>query len=502
MENYLDNKKVIIVGAGPGGLAAGMLLSSRGFDVKIFEKKLWPGGRTSEIDLEGFRFDAGPTFFMMKFILDEIFKQSGKDSKDYLDFIRLSPMYRLVFSDKTLNIYEQDEKEKMIEQMERAFKGEGKNLKKFYEKESIRYKRLFPILQADNQNIFDALRPRFLRSLGSFAIGKSLYDVLGDYFNEEKARLTFTFQSKYLGMSPWECPGAFGIVPFIEHNMGVYHIKGGLSEISRQMAKACIELGADLEYGKTVKKVITRERKAVGVELDDGKKEYGSPVIINADFGYAASELFQKGLLRKYSRKKLEKKKISCSIFMLYLGVKKKYNLEHNTIVFAKEYKKNVKDIFSGRLSGEDISFYVRDTSTTDPGLAPEGKSALYVLVPVPNNRSGIDWEEKRSLVREYALNGLKNRLGLEDIEENIEVEKIITPVEWEKEYNVYQGAVFNLSHNLGQMLWFRPHNKFEEVGDCYLVGGGTHPGSGLPTIYESARITSKLICKKAGVSY
>lgn len=495
-----NGKDIIIIGAGPGGLAAGMLLASRGFEVEIHEKNAQPGGRTSEIQLDGYRFDVGPTFFMMKFILDEIFSQSGKNSDDYLDFMRLSPMYRLLFSNHSLDVYEQ--KDQMARELDRAFPGEGKNLKKFHQKEANRFQKLFPILKGPNQHMADAFKPQFLRALPSFAPGKSLYDVLGDYFTKEEARLTFTFQSKYLGMSPWQCPGAYGMVPYVEHAMGVYHVKGGLSEISRQMGKACQQLGAKIYYNSPVKKVITENRKATGIILEGEKQKRCDSVIINADFGYAMSHLFAPGVLKKYAPPNLAKKKLSCSIFMLYLGVKKQYKLPHNTIVFAHNYRKNVEDTFSGKLSGEDISFYVRDTSTTDPGLAPEGKSALYVLTPVPNNRSGIDWETQKSQLRKYVINGMKKRLGLEDIQEHIEVEKIIHPQQWENDYHVYQGAVFNLAHNLRQMMWFRPHNQFEELDNCFLVGGGTHPGSGLPTIYESGRITSRLICQKFGVAF
>lgn len=155
-----------------------------------------------------------------------------------------------------------------------------------------------------------------------------------------------------------------------------------------------------------------------------------------------------------------------------------------------------------GKLPDNDISFYVRDTSTTDPDLAPTGKTPLYVLVPVPNNTTNIDWQKEKSNFRQITLDALKNRLDLKDIEEQIEIEKIITPTEWENDYNVYKGAVFNLGHQLRQMLWFRPHNHFEEAENIFLTGGGTHPGSGLPTIFESGRIAARLICQKYKKEY
>jgi len=171
--------------------------------------------------------------------------------------------------------------------------------------------------------------------------------------------------------------------------------------------------------------------------------------------------------------------------------------LLHHNIAFAQNYRQNILDVFSGKLTEKDFSFYVRDATKTDPTLAPSGKSALYILVPVANNRTGINWTEKKQEIRNRVLELMNIRLGVGDLSKNIEVEKIITPDDWEKDFNVDLGAVFNLAHNLGQMLWLRPHNRFEELQNLYLVGGGTHPGSGLPTIYQSGKIAADLIKEK-----
>lgn len=495
------NPTIGILGAGPGGLATAMLLSKRGFNVKIFEKNSIPGGRTSEIKLNNFRFDVGPTFFMMKYILDEIFEQSGFKSEEYLDFLKLSPMYKLIMPDNN-SIFVYDEYKKMKAELKKVFPKEKNGLDLFLKKEKKRFESLMPILQNNNNNIFDVFNWQFLKSIPHFSIGQSIFDIMGNYFKNDLAKLSFTFQSKYLGMSPWQCPGAFGLVPYVEHAQGVYHIKGGLSEISRQMAKLAQHNNCEINYNCEIKEIVFENKKSIGVKTTNNEFIKLDDIIINADFGYAASKLFPKNFLKKYSPKKLSKKKLSCSIFMLYLGLKKQYHLNHNTIIFAKEYKKNVIDIFEGKLPDNDISFYVRDTSTTDPDLAPTGKTPLYVLVPVPNNTTNIDWQKEKSNFRQITLDALKNRLDLKDIEEQIEIEKIITPTEWENDYNVYKGAVFNLGHQLRQMLWFRPHNHFEEAENIFLTGGGTHPGSGLPTIFESGRIAARLICQKYKKEY
>lgn len=491
----MNKKKIIIIGAGPGGLAAGMLLGHRGHEVHIYEKHGQPGGRTGEIKLGDYRFDIGPTFFMMKYILDEIFAETGRKSEDYMDFIRLEPMYKLLFKDQEIFAYQ--DPEKMKAEIKRVFPGNEDGVEKFYTREKKRFEKLMPILQADNLSMMDALRWRFLGALRWFSIGRSIFEEMGKYFEKAEARLTFTFQSKYLGMSPWECPGAFGLVPYVEHEFGIYHIQGGLSESARQMAKVCEEEGVKIHYNTPVRQLTLDGRTVTGVELEDGSKEAADRVVVNADFAYAMNNLVPDGTLRKWSKENLEKKGYSCSIFMLYLGVDKQYDLDHHTIAFAKDYRTNVDDIFGGKLTEEDISFYVCNRTLTDKDSAPEGKSALYVLVPVPNTKSGIDFITNKNSIRRWTIDGMKERMGLTDIEEHIEEELIIGPDEWESDYNVQFGAVFNLAHYLNQMLWFRPRNKFEELDNLYLVGGGTHPGSGLPTIYESGRIAANLIEKE-----
>jgi len=489
-------KKIVIVGAGPGGLTAGLLLAAKGFDVEIFEKADRPGGRNSHIDLSGHKFDVGPTFLMMKYVLDEIFKLAGERTDDHLKLTRLSPMYRLFFEHDYIDVHE--EKGKMMAELDRVFPGEGENLKKFQEREERRFKKLMPCLTKDYSSLSSFLTKRFIEAIPHFSLGKSLYGVLGDYFKTPETRICFTFQSKYIGMSPWRCPGAFGMIPYVEHVFGIYHVEGGLSRISEVMADLFIKKGGRINYDSPVKQLIFKGKKAVGLELSDGSKIEADKIIVNSDFAYSAVNLMPKGVLPKYSAKKLAKKDYSCSTIMFYWGIKGGYELPHHSVFFAKNYRKNVDDMFSGKLSGRDISFYVRNASFTDRTVSPEGKSQLYILVPCPNKKLGakINWEKESRNIRQAVIERLKDRMDFDDIEERIETEKVITPDDWTNEYNVHYGATFNLSHRLLQMLWFRPRNRLEGVKNVYLVGGGTHPGSGLPTIYESGRISAELLEK------
>lgn len=492
-------KKIIVVGAGPGGLTAGMLLSHRGFDVTIYEKNHRVGGRSQELDLNGFKFDLGPTFLMMKFLLDQVFEESGRKIDDYLKFDLLDPMYRLQYEDKKVDIFWK--KEKLKKELEEKIGMPPETYDKFLEKEGVRFKKMYPCLQKSYHKLTSYLSVDLFKALPHLGIGKSMYSDLGRYVKNESDRLAFSFQSKYLGMSPWECPAAFMIIPYIEHQFGIYHVEGGLSRISDAMAKVIEEEKGTIKLNSPIKKLIIEKGAVKGVELENGEKDFADEVILNADFAYAMSQLAE-GKTKKYSKPKLSKKKYSCSTFMLYLGLKKTYDLEHHTILFSEDYKKYVNKIFKDHDMDEDLSIYVRNASINDKTLAPEGKSAVYVLVPVPNNRSKIDWDKDKKKWRELVIKQMEEKLKMTNLEANIEVEKIITPKDWEIDYNVFLGATFNLAHTLDQMLSLRPRNKFEEWENCYLVGGGTHPGSGLPTIYESGRITSNLISEKYKIKY
>jgi phytoene desaturase len=225
-------------------------------------------------------------------------------------------------------------------------------------------------------------------------------------------------------------------------------------------------------------------------------------VVINADFAHAMQTLVPDRLRRRWTNRKLGAKKFSCSTFMLYLGLEGlDEELAHHTIYLSADYRRNIAEIEAGRAPPTEPSFYVQNACVTDPELAPPGHSTLYVLVPVGNRTGdGIDWAREQHKFRAMAIERLK-LLGLRNIEARIRFEKLLTPDDWETQMAIHRGATFNLAHSLDQMLCFRPHNRFEDLDRVYLVGGGTHPGSGLPVIFESARITSRLLADDLGLS-
>jgi phytoene desaturase len=236
----------------------------------------------------------------------------------------------------------------------------------------------------------------------------------------------------------------------------------------------------------------------VGVRTDSGARK-ADAIVVNADFARAMQCLVPDGLRRRWTDRKLAKKKYSCSTFMMYLGIEGRYDLPHHTIHVAEDYAKNLDEIENRHVLSADPSFYVQNACVTDPGLAAAGHSTLYVLAPVTHQHSNVDWAQEKARFRHLMFRQLK-KAGYGKVEERVRYEKIVTPADWEGQHQIYRGATFNLAHSLDQMLHLRPRNRFEDLDGVYLVGGGTHPGSGLPVIFESARISSRLLAEELGL--
>ncbi len=495
-------KEIGIIGAGPGGLSAGMLLADEGFDVTIYEAEDRVGGRNACIEEDGFVFDIGPTFFMMPFVLEEMFETTGRDLHDYVELRMLEPFYQLVFSDgKKLKTYYDDKKFKRSIANLNPDDVNGYEKFKLKNRKKLRY--TLPVLQRPYSGWKDMLNKDIMKLMTVLHPTRSIWDELGMYYDDDRIKVGFTFQSKYLGMSPFNCPSMFTIIPFIEYHWGIYHVKGGLNQLSEAKAEVIKEEGGDIKLNTEVEEIVIEDGDAVALKLEDGTIEEFDEIVMNSDFAWSMKNLIPDEKRNKYKDKKLDNKKYSCSTFMLYFGLDKELpQLEHNNVFIAEDYKKNFLEIESEKELSQDPSFYVQNASKTDSSVAPDGHTALYVLVPVANLKGEINWDKEEERYRELVLNKLEDRLNEPDLREHIVFEKMITPKDWRDKFRVGYGATFNLAHNLGQMLLNRPRNDFEEFESMWLVGGGTNPGSGLPTIYESGRITANLIKKKYGLDY
>lgn len=485
-------QRVLIVGAGPGGLATAMLLAKAGLEVTVFESQGQVGGRTSAIEGDGYRFDLGPTFFLYPQVLEEIFAEVGRDLHREVPMTRLDPQYRLSFGAGGELLCRSDV-EQMVAEISKLAPADAPEFRRFMAYNRVKLEKFAPCLQTPFLGWSDLMQGRLLAVLPYLKPWKSLHAELASHFRDPRLQLAFTFQSKYLGMSPFECPSLFSILSFLEYEHGIWHPTGGCNALTRGMARVATELGATIRLREPVKQILFEGRRAVGVRTDQGEFR-ADAVVVNADFGYAMTTLVPNALRRRWTDEAIAAKRFSCSTFMLYLGVEGRCEqLQHHNIHIAAQYRQNLEDIEKRHVLTEDPSFYVENPCRTDPSMAPPGHSALYVLVPVSHQHPNIDWQKERTRYRQVALRQLA-KLGLADIEKRIRFERIVTPADWESKVGIYRGATFNLAHNLGQMLHLRPRNRFEDFDRMYLVGGGTHPGSGLPVIFESARISSRLL--------
>ncbi|MBI1190238.1 MAG: phytoene desaturase [Tepidisphaera sp.] len=507
---------VAIIGAGPGGLAAAMLLAASGLKVRVYEAAPTIGGRTSRIRSGDFSFDRGPTFFMMPYVLEELFAACNRRLASEVELTRLDPMYRLLLgrkgdSPRTLDATQD------IPEMSRRLAAlnprDGAAFPRFIAHNRYKLRHSESILRNPMRSPLDLFRPALLADTLKVAPvlnpHLSVHQLLSRYFEDPQVRLAVSFQSKYLGMSPYECPSLFTILPFIEYEYGIWHPTGGCHALMLAMARVAQELGAEIITDAPVTGLDFQGQTCRAVRVGGSgplanTAHHHEHVVLNADATWAMKHLIpaenRARASRDYADATLDAKKYSCSTYMLYLGIDGEVDLPHHTIYISADYKRNLEDITTNGALTDDASVYVCNPSRTDPTLAPKGKSALYVLAPVPNTKANIDWAAAAPLMRNRVLDQIERQMGL-NLRGRIESEVPTTPADWQAA-NINFGATFNLAHNLGQMLHRRPQNKLAGFDNLYLVGGGTHPGSGLPTIFLSAQISSRMLCQHAGVAY
>ncbi|EUJ31985.1 phytoene dehydrogenase [Listeria floridensis FSL S10-1187] len=472
-----------------------MRLIAEGYHVDIYEKNTFLGGRSSTLTLGDYRFDIGPSSLTMPHMLTSLFMECNRKLYDYLTLLPIEPLYKLYFaSGKTFA--PSGNQTKTIAELNRAFPGNEANFFRFMSHNAKKILYLTPLLEYSFDNWIDFLRPTMLRAIPSLSIGKNLIDETSKYFTDKDLRLAFTFQMKYMGMSPWEIPGIYSIIPFSEYYYGSYHPVGGQNQILQAMATAIREDKGNIHLGAKVDKIETNDREITGMRLENGELIEADYYFLNADFSYAMENLL--GSDSPVRKKTIENKKYSASAFMIYLGLSKQFEMEHQTVLFPENYKVHADETVNQKVLSKDFSIHITNPSVTDTTMAPIGHSAIRIMVPVPNNDSGIDWDKESEPFKRKVFEAVKTKLGLTDLEEHIIVEKIITPKEWEEDFNIYRGAIFGMIQSLRQSGAGNPASKLQKkFRNLLVVGTAAHTGTSLPYIIESARFATKKVFKK-----
>ena len=500
-----NKKKVVVIGAGVAGLASAIRLQHAGYEVELYEKEALPGGKMHRIDMNGYQFDLGPSIVMMPELYREVFELTGRDPDDYIPMQKVDPMYSTYFGSKAEEKYDiSSDLIELMKTLENISEEDSKGFLKYLQEIYQRYlvaKNHF--LQRPFRNFTDFYNPKTIRQMFKLKTFDSADHFIGKYVKNERIKQILSFQTLYIGVSPYNGPSLYTIIPMIEMLYGVWFIKGGMYTMASSMERLFKELGGKVYYNASVDEVLIKEQKAYGIRVN-GKEILADYIMCNADFPYAMKNLVKDTKAKgKYTDKKIDSMKYSCSCFVMYLGMDRKYEELDNVHNFfiADELEKNLNDIFDGNKL-EQPSFYVYVGSKLDPSLAPEGKDGLYILVPVSElSSSKYEWtDETVQYYRNKVMQSLKNVKGFETIEEEIVAETYMTPRDFESKFNAYNGACFGLQPTLTQSNHMRPQSKAKNCENLYFTGSSTHPGAGVPIVLLSAKIATEELLLDDGI--
>jgi phytoene desaturase len=493
----MKTKSVIVIGAGIGGLTAAIHLAKRGLHVTAVEKNARPGGRCGRLSREGHQFDTGPTLFVMPLLYEAEFRALGVSLHERLDLQRVDPTYRLVF-DNGSQLSLTSDMESMQEQLESIQPGSFEGLQRYLQEGERHYRLVLEkLVNCDFRRVSDFFCIRNLHLIFRLKPLVNHYRNMSAYFDEPRLKSAFTFQDIYTGLSPFEAPATFSMMPYTELAHGVWYPKGGMYSIVESLMDLARQAGVEFGFDSEVERIDTNSNHARGVRLADGSRLDADVVLANADLPYVYQHLLPPdGMARALARKRF-----SCSAISFFWGVDKTYpGLGPHTLFLADDYRENFKRIERGLSLPANPSLYLHAPARLDPSMAPHGQDTLIAIVPVGHlSEDGKQpWGELRDEGREHVFHRLRT-LGITDIEAHIKFEETYIPTTWRERYNLIKGSTHGLSHKLTQMAYFRPSNRHRRYQNLYFVGASTHPGTGIPTAMVSGRLVSERIIADLG---
>jgi phytoene desaturase len=483
----------IVIGSGFGGIAAALRLRAKGHKVTLIEKHPDLGGRARVFKKNGFTFDGGPTVITAPYLINELFDLFKKDPKDYIKLTPLKIWYQFIFEDKTKFDYSGNESE-MKNQIQKINKTDVKG----YEKLVNFTKKIFDKGFTELADVpFDKpfVMMKQLPALLKLKSYKSVYSLVSSYIQNEKLRRMLSMHPLLVGGNPFSTTSIYGLILYLEKKWGIHYSMGGTGNIIKGYEKLMNEVGIKILKESEVTKIISKNNKISGIQINNQIDIDADNVICNADPPAVYEKLLgqnkNNSILFNWKKNRME---YSMGLFVYYFGTKKIYeNVEHHTIKFGNKYKEHLDDIFDKKKLNEDISYYLHRPTATDKSMAPQGNDCFYVLVPVPNNQSKINWDIEGKKMKKLVIEKMEEDL-MPNLSENIVEDFYLTPDYFEKDLNTKYGSGFSIQPKFTQSAYFRFHNKSEVYDGLYFVGAGTHPGAGVPGVLSSAKVLDKII--------
>lgn len=496
----MKKEKIIIIGAGIGGLGTACLLGKRGFEVVLIEKNDKTGGRANIFTEQGFTFDMGPSWYLMPDVFEHFFGLLNEKVEDHLKLIKLAPSYRVFFPGDqefpVLDMYSDLSKD--LETFEKLEKGSAEKIRKYLKQSGEQYdlaKRQF--MYRNYNSVFDFLQKDFLKEGLKMNPFQTMEKYLDKWFKDDRLKKILEYTLVFLGSAPDKTPALYNIMNFIDFDMGVYYPEGGIYKIIEALENIAKKYGVKIHLNTPVEEIIVENKKAVGVRLANGDIVSADYVISNADMHFTETKLLKEEKYRTFSQKYWDKAVMGPSAFILYLGLNGQVDtLTHHNLRFSVNWKENFKEVFDDPKFPDDPSYYVCCPTKTDTTVAPPGKDLLFVLVPVA---AGLEFtEEQKKQYRNKIIDMMKKDLNIPNLEDMIEYESMYAHQEFQNDYNAFQGTALGLAHTLKQTL-LRPGNKSKKVENLLYVGAGTNPGIGMPICLISSELAYKRI---AGIKH
>jgi len=495
----MKQPSILIIGAGLGGIAAAAHLAQRGLHVTVLEKNSRPGGRCDHLSRAGHHFDTGPTLFIMPHVYEAEFAALGASLHEMLDLQRVDPTYRLVFDDGGQLALTSDMKA-MRDQLEAIEPDSFQGYLRYMDEGHRHYHQAMRhLVNRDFRSAGDFFNLHNLLLLPRLKPLSQHYRHMGAYFREPRLKSAFTFQDVYMGLSPFEAPATFSMMPYTELAHGVWYPKGGMYRVVEALIEIARGAGVEFAFNTAVRQIELNGRRVKGVILEDGQRLEAGAVLANADLPYVYQDL----LPPDEQAERLAHKRYSCSVISFFWGVDRPYPaLGPHTLFLADDYRANFDEINQGLTVPANPSLYIHAPARLDPDMAPAGEDTLVAIIPMGHmhEREDHDWKALIQQARGAVFRRL-DLLGISDLEAHIKFETCFTPVSWRKRYNLVKGATHGLCHNLMQLAYFRPANRHPRYHNLYFVGASTRPGTGMPTALISARLTARRMMEDAGVA-